>query len=627
MVELLSQIVNGLAVGNVYALLALGFTLVFGVANLINFAQGSLFMIGAYFAWTGAVALELPLPVAAALAIAATAVVGILIDWAALRPVQQGPLIAPLLTTLAVSVIVDHGAELIWSPDSKGFPNPLSGLVWRLGGAYISAVDVLVFATGVLSMAALTLFLERTWTGRALRATAQDHEVALQMGVDVHRMRRITFGLAGALGGVSGVLVGMYYQNIFPAMGLPYGLKGFTAALLGGVGSVPGAIAGGLLLGVFESLTSGYVGSVYRNLVAYVLLLVVLFMRPQGLLGKRTLEGLGGTQAAGGEVPGTSPLAMPSKNVGRPSDRTLQVHGWPALAVLAVAAALPLVISSTYWLQVAASALILVLLTVSLTIPSGTAGQISIGHAAFFGVGAYVTAILARSFGPPAELTLLAAGIAGAAVGTVAAMPAIRLSGHAIPLATLATGQILYLIFLTWIPVTRGPMGIPGIPFPALAVAGGWSLSHVSHHYWFALGTLAVALFVAGRLLRGPMGRGWRAVREDRLAARTAGIPAGRYVAAAFGTGGFLAAVAGGLYAYLLSFISPDSFDIRNSILVLTMAVLGGLGNLTGAVIGGAALAVALEVFRDLADYRMIGYGLLLLILMRWRPHGIAGSD
>lgn len=627
MVEFASQIINGLAVGNIYALLALGFSLVFGVANLINFAQGSLFMLGAYFAWTGAVALGLPLAVAVALAVALTAAVGILIDWAALRPVQQGPLIAPLLTTLAVSVIVDHGAELIWTPDSKGFPNPLSGSVWLVGGAYISAVDALVFGVGVIAMIALTLFLEHTWMGRAIRATAQDFEVAMQMGVDVELMRRVTFGLAGGLGGLAGVLVGMYYQNIFPAMGLSYGLKGFTAALLGGITSLPGAIAGGMLLGVFESLTSGYIGSVYRNLVAYLLLLLVLFFRPQGLLGKRTLEGLGGAQAAAGEVPGTSPLAMPSKNLPRGRGKTWRITGWPAWMALALAAAFPLVVSSPYWLQVAASSVILVLFAVSLTIPAGTAGQISIGHAALFGVGAYVTAIMARKYGFPAEVNLLLAAAAGAVVGVVCALPAIRLSGHAIPLATLAAGQILYLIYLTWIPVTRGPMGIPGIPYPVLALAGHQPLRQVGHQYWLALALLALSLFIMGRLLRGPIGRAWRAVREDRLAARAAGLPVGRYIAGAFAVGGFLAALAGGLYAYLLSFVSPDSFDIRNSILVLTMAVLGGLGNLTGAVLGGALLAVALEVFRDLADYRMIGYGLLLLLVMRWRPHGIAGSD
>lgn len=627
MLELASQLINGLAIGNAYALLALGFSLVFGVARLINFAQGSLFVVGAYLTWTGAVSLGVPLPAAAAVATLLTAALGLVIDWGALRPVQQGPLIAPLLTTLAISVVMDQVVELVWSPDTRAFPNPLGGYVWRVGGAYVSAVDVLNLAVGWTSMLALTLFVERTWTGRALQASAQDPEAAQQMGIDVDAMRRLTFGLAGALGGVAGVLVGMYYQNIFPTMGLQYGLKGFTAALLGGIASIPGAIAGGLVLGVLESLASAYVGTAYRNLVAYTLLLLVLFFRPQGLLGQRHLEGLGGAQAAAGEVPSTSPLAFNSRTAATLAPPVRRVRGGWAAGALAVAALLPAVVSSPYWMQVAASAVVLVLLTASLTVPSGTAGQISIGHAAFFGVGAYTTALLARAYDPPAELVLPAAGLVGAAAGVAGALPAIRLSGHAVALATLAVGQIFYLIFLTWLPVTRGPMGIPGIPFPRMALAGGLQLADLRHQYWLGLAVLAISLAVLGRLLRSPVGRAWRAIREDRVAATAAGVPVGRYLAMAFGVGGFFAGVAGGLYAYVMSFVSPDSFDLRTSFLVLTMAVLGGLGNLTGAVVGGGALAVALELLRDLADYRMVGYGLLLLLLVRFRPHGLMGSE
>lgn len=624
MLEFISQMINGLAIGNVYALLALGYTLVFGVARLINFAQGSIFMVGAYMAWTGVTVWGLPLWLAFVLAVAFSIVLGLLMDALALRPLQKGPMIAPLLSTLALSIILDRAAELIWSPATRSFPSPLSGMVWRVGGAFISAVDVIIFAVGILTMVALAWFLKATWTGRAIRATAQDHEAAQQMGIDVARIRSLTFGLAAGLGGIGGVLVGMYYQSIFPTMGLPYGLKGFAAALLGGITSTPGAVVGGMLLGIFESLASAYVGTGYRDLVAYMLLMLVLLWRPQGLFGDRGLDGLGGAQAASGAVPSTSPLA--SANAAQ-SRFTLKPKVWHVLAALTAAAFLPLATNDFYLLQVAVTAVIFATLALSLTLISGSAGQISLGHAALFGVGAYTTAILARNFGLSSEVVLIASGLMAGLAGVLTCLPTLRLSGHTVVIATLAVGQIVHLTFLNWISVTRGPMGIPGIPAVEFAVAGRTPLWDLAHQYWLALALLAVAFVVGYRILASPIGRAWRAIREDRLAAHASGIPVSRYLSLVYGVGGFLAGLAGSLYAYLLSFVSPDSFYTDTSILVLTMVVLGGLGNLTGAIVGGVALASLPELFRPLADYRLIFYGLVLLLCVRFRPRGIAGAE
>lgn len=626
MLEFISQLVNGLAIGNVYALLALGFSLVFGVARLVNFAQGSLFMVGAYLGWTCVTVLGWPLPLAFVAAVIATAALGLLLDAAALRPLQRGPMIAPLLSTLAVSVVLDHAAELIWSPETQAFPSPWASTVWRIGGAYLSAVDAAIFAVGLLTMAGLVLFLQRTWTGRAIRATAQDPEAALQMGIDVPKIRQLTFGLAAGLGGIGGVLVGMYYQSIFPTMGLPYGLKGFAAAMLGGIANVPGAIVGGLLLGVFESLASAYIGTAYRDMVAYALLLLVLLWRPQGLLGSMGLEGLGGSQAAAGAVPGTSPMAMAGGSVIR-SRFVLRSRPLPLLCLFAAAALLPLVTADFYMLQVAALAVIFALLTVGLTVVSGAAGQISLGHAAWFGVGAYTTAILAKQYSLPAEVVLPASAVLTALLAVLGSAPTLKLTGHTGVIATLALGHIIYLAFLTWIPVTRGPMGIPGIPAPEFALGGRVPLWDLQHQYWLALAVLTLGTLWALRMLRSPVGRAWRAIREDRLAAHAAGIPVRRYLSLAHGCAGFLAGLAGSLYAYLYTFVSPDSFGTDTSILVLTMAILGGLGNVTGAVIGGAALAALPELFRPLADYRMLVYGLVLLLLVRFRPQGLAGTE
>lgn len=622
MVDFFSQVINGLAIGNVYALLAIGFALVFGVANLINFAQGSLFMLGGYLTFTGTSYLGLPLLPAAVLGVALTTVVGVLLDVACLRPIQRGPRIAPLLATLAIAVIIDSAAELIWSPNTQGFPNPLADQSWTIGNAYISLVDLLILGTGITCIAGLTVFLRYTWTGRAIRATAMDPEAAQQMGVNVATMRTITFGLAGLVGGVGGVLIGLYYMSIWPTMGIPFGLKGFTAALLGGISSIPGAIAGGLLLGIFESLTSGYLGSLYRNMVAFSLLLAILYFRPQGLFGARGLDALGGAQAAAGMVPSTSLMASAFSPI---TSRVYRLSGWPALAVLAVAALYPLVADRT-WEHIGTLAAIFSLLAVSLTVVAGTAGQISVGHAALFGVGAYTAALLGVAYHLPIELLLIAGGLTGAMAGIATGFFSVRLSGHVIVMATLACGLILHSVFLTWIDVTRGPMGVRAIPPPSIGLLGGLEVTQNAGYYWLSLAALACGLLLAGRLLQSNVGRAWRAVREDRLAAVAAGVPAVRYLLMAFAVSGFLAGVAGGLYAHLLAFIAPGDFYILASFIVLTMVVLGGLGNLTGAVLGATLLIVLTELLREFGEFRMVAYGLVLLLAIMFRPAGLLGS-
>ncbi|MEZ5866850.1 MAG: branched-chain amino acid ABC transporter permease [Geminicoccaceae bacterium] len=425
MTDLLSQILNGLAIGNVYAMLAIGFVLVFGVANLINFAQGSLFVVGGYLAYTFAVLLGLPLALAASLAVALTALLGLGIDRAFLRPLERGPRIAPLLATLAIAVILDETVQLVWSPDTKPFPSPLASTTWQLGNAYISAVDLLILGTGIATIATLTLFLSRTWIGRAVRATAMDPEAAQQMGVNVAAMRSLTFGIAGLVGGIGGVLVGFYYQSIWPTMGIPLGIKGFTAALLGGIGSIPGAIVGGLLLGVFEALASGYLGSIYRNLIAYVLLLLVLFLRPQGLFGSRGLDALGGAQAAGGAVPTTSLMASPFQTAEPPAITT---PWWLAALLLAAAATFPLWAPDSTWVHILGLALVYAILAVSLTVVAGTAGR---SRSAMPGSGgsAPVAAILTTRYWPgmPIELTLLPPARGGwPACSPASSRPALR---------------------------------------------------------------------------------------------------------------------------------------------------------------------------------------------------------
>ena len=625
MVELLlSQILNGVVIGAVYALIALGFTLVFGVANIINFAQGALLMLGAFLTFT-MFGKGVPIMLAIAVSIALTTLAGMLIERLALRPLRDAPYIAPLLSTLAIAIIFDSAAELIWTAEFQPFPSPLSSYVVFIGAAYLTGVDIAIMAISLVVMAGLTLFLSRTWTGRALRATAQDPEAAAQMGIDVAFMRQLAFGLAGALGALAGILIGMYYMSVFPQMGIPFGLKGFAAALLGGLSSIPGAILGGLLLGIFESLASGYVGEAYRDIIAFTVLLLVVIVRPHGLLGSRSLDALGGSAGASGGIPTTSIVASLAGSTGRLKTRSVEAPLPLLLGIVGAFGLLPLMTDSAYFMQVGTQSAIYAILAISLTLLTGSAGVVSIGHAAFFGIGAYAAALITVHLGVPAEAAFLVAAVSGAIAAALLYAPTLRLSGHTVALATLAIGQIVYLIFLTWLDVTRGPMGIPGVQRPSLALMGVPMNSLVAQ-YLQALVLLGISTAIAYALLNSPIGRSWRAIREDRLAAHAAGVPVNRYLFMAFAASGFLAGLAGAQFAFLQNFVSPDSFIIDTSIILISMIVLGGLGNITGAILGGVLLALLPEVLREFSEYRMIAYGAILLLLLRFRPQGLAGT-
>ena len=300
--SVLDHLVNGLALGNIYALIAIGFALIFGVANLINFAHGSVFTVGAYIGWTLIVVVGLPWYVALTVSAAGCGLIGMAIERLALRPLASGPPIAPLLSTVALSVVLDQAVERLWTPDPRALPAQVPPIVFTVGQARIGLPDLLIAAIGLTSALVLWLFLTRTKLGWAVRATAQDRDAALQMGVDVDAIQALTFGIASALGGVAGLLVGIYYNNVYPTMGFQAGLSGFSAAMLGGLTSVPGAVVGGLLLGVGESFGAAILGNTYRQMISFVVLILVLMFRPSGPL-RRAGRAARWTLASAGSSP------------------------------------------------------------------------------------------------------------------------------------------------------------------------------------------------------------------------------------------------------------------------------------------------------------------------------------
>ncbi len=602
----LDHTINGLIIGNIYALVAVGLALIFGVSNLINFAHGSVYMVGAYIGWVCVAALGTPLPLTLATVMAGCAVLGVAIERLGLRPLQGAPRIAPLLATIGISFVLDQLVQLIFSPDPRSLPSQLPSWRLQVGSGSIGALDLFVAAAGIASAALLYAFLRFTRLGAAVRATAQDRDAALQMGVDVNRVNQVVFAIASALGGLSGVLVGMYYNNIFPAMGFQATLKGFVAQLVGGAGNVPGAIAGSLLLGLIESYGIAILGTSYRNLFAFIILMAVLAWRPNGLF------------SAGRKLPPeplTGTFVAPS--------RPLSVPRWALAAAVGAALILPLVWRDSYVVQTLTNAWLYGMLALSLTLVAGTAGQMSLGHAGLLAIGGYASALLALDLGVPVPLAVLLAGLITAALGTLLVFPAFRLRGHYIAIATLAIGEIVNLVILNWEGLTRGPIGVAGIPPLELF---GQPLVDAASVYWVALAVMVGLALLQWRLTQFHLGRTLRAIREDDVAARAFGISLNRYKGLAFAVSGFAAGLSGAITAHMYSYINHETFNTQISVLALTMVILGGLGNIVGAILGAVALIGLPELFRGLAEYRMLVYGLVLLLLVRFRPQGVMGT-
>ena len=297
---LLQQLINGISLGAMYALLALGFTLVYGILELINFAHFNIFMVGSFVGlWTlramgvngqAVVMTGLPLAgvllVAAAAAMGASGLLGVLIERLSLRPLRgvRGP--AAMITTIGVSYILFNVILLTVGADSKNYPNPLPNIAWPIGGAVLRLREVLIWGVSLLLMGGLYLFVQKTRLGKAMRATAQDPEAARMMGVEVDQVVMTAFFLGSALAGAGGLIFGLYYNFTSFLIGFTTGLRAFTAAVLGGIGNVPGAMVGGLAIGLVEAFGGQFIATQWTDVIIFSILVLVLVLRPAGLFGR-----------------------------------------------------------------------------------------------------------------------------------------------------------------------------------------------------------------------------------------------------------------------------------------------------------------------------------------------------
>jgi branched-chain amino acid transport system permease protein len=287
--EFLNYLINGISLGSIYAIIALGYTMVYGIAKMLNFAHGDVIMVGGYVSFCTMYYLNLPAWLAVVLAAVLCTVLGILIEGLAYRPLRSAPSLAVLITAIGVSYFLQNAALLLWGASGKSYTPIISGQI-TVGGVSISYLTIFTIAACLIIMAALVWFTGNTKLGKAMRACSEDKAAAQLMGINVNRTISMTFAIGSALAAIAGVLLCSFSPVLTPTTGSMPGIKAFTAAVFGGIGSIPGAFLGGILLGIIETMGRAYISSQLANSIVFAVLIIVLLVRPSGLLGKYVPE-------------------------------------------------------------------------------------------------------------------------------------------------------------------------------------------------------------------------------------------------------------------------------------------------------------------------------------------------
>lgn len=287
---LLQQIVNGISLGSVYALIAIGYTMVYGIIKLINFAHCDIYMVGAYTGYFAVSTLGLGFIPALIFSMITCAVLGMTIERVAYKPLRNSPKVTLLITTMGMELLLQNlvKAKFLAGPNTKNFPEVIPTISYNIGGIIVSNLQLIALGVTIFFCIILQFIVNKTSVGRAMRATSYDAEAAALMGININRVISLTFALGSALAATAGVLVGMLYPKLEPAMGVMPGLKAFVAAVLGGIGVIPGAMFGGIAMGLIETLSKVYINSGFSDAIAFSILIIILLVKPTGLFGKKT---------------------------------------------------------------------------------------------------------------------------------------------------------------------------------------------------------------------------------------------------------------------------------------------------------------------------------------------------
>jgi branched-chain amino acid transport system permease protein len=618
---ILQLVVFGLTDGAVVALTAAGFTLAYAVSRQINLAHGSVFalttVVVASLASAMGVTAASPLPnrvLTLLLLCLAGACTGALlnagVERVAFRPFRgvRDPL-GPLIASVACSFVLLqvaiwwHAAYYIAPPNAHqgvgvpllSMPDLIPSIDFGVGGVSVTLKDLIVLAISAVAAVGGSALLKHSRVGKLMRAVQQDPEMTSLCGGNPGTGQLLAFAAAGALAGFGAAIFAAYFGAANAQFGLRSGLSAMTAAVLGGVGNIGGALAGGMFIGVFSSFSDYLLDAAWTPLLVLGLLILLLAFRPHGLLGSSQF-------AAGAESPPAT--AGPVSFAPRAPGNTRWLMG----VLLIFAVLFPWVDQVAGWYRVSAAAnsVLLIVLAVGLSIVVGFAGLLDLGYAAFFAIGAYTAALLTSSGSqlalvlPEAArspwLALPAAGLVAAGFGLIFGVPTIRTRGEYLAIVTLAFGEIVPGVIVHLPDWTGGNRGMSGVP---IVQVGPWPTGSAIGAYFVALLLLVLITFSAGRLAASRIGRSWAAVREDDTAAAAVGVnpPVAKLLAFAIGAG--CAGMAGSLFAGLFGHVEPDQFDFTISLMALAAVVIGGRWGVAGAVLGGLTVAVYQYVLVD----------------------------
>ena len=290
MTHFVQTLISGLSLGSIYALIALGYTMIYGIIKLINFAHGDIYMVGAYIGFFAVTRAEMSIVPALLVSMVVTGLLGMLVERLAYKPLRHAPRISILITAIGVSFFLEYASMYFVTPTPRTFPNVIDNIAYNIGPFVVNGQQMMIMGITLILMVILTYIVQKTKLGKAMRAASFDVETAQLMGINADRVISYTFCIGSALAAAAGVLVGVYYNSIDPLMGIMPGLKAFVAAVLGGIGILPGAVTGGIILGVIEAMVSGFLSSTFRDAAAFGILILVLLFRPSGLLGKNRRE-------------------------------------------------------------------------------------------------------------------------------------------------------------------------------------------------------------------------------------------------------------------------------------------------------------------------------------------------
>jgi branched-chain amino acid transport system permease protein len=594
---ILLQFLNGLASASALFLLAAGLSLIFGVSRIVNFAHGSLYMLGMY----GAVWLSERIGFWAAvpLAAAGVALLGALVEVVLLRRIYRAPELFQLLATFALVLLIKDLAYWLWGPEDLLGPRApgLKGAV-SIAGLAFPQYDLFLIALGPAVFALLHFLLRYTRWGVLVRAATEDREMAAALGVNQKLLFTGVFVLGAALAGLGGALV-VPREPAHLGVDLAVIAEAFVVVVVGGLGSIPGAFLAALAIGEIKAFSIGLGFSKLTLVIEFIVMAVVLVVRPWGLLGRAQMQGRG---------PGAVEPPMPL-----PSRRFVAA----LLVIAALLAAIP-VLSEGYVLVLLTDILVFGLFAVSLHFLMGPGGMASFGHAAYFGLGAYGAGLLLLRFGLPMELALVAAPAFALAGALLFGWFCVRLSGVYLAMLTLAFAQITWSIAFQWDTVTGGSNGLIGV-WPA-----EWLASRTAYYY-AVLVVCALAVALLWRMVYSPFGYAVRAARDSRLRAEAIGIDVRRVQWAAFAVAGLFAGIAGALFAFSKGSISPETLSVPRSVDALVMVFLGGIQTLTGALWGAALFTwLADTVSRGFEYWRAVIGGIILLLVLAF-PQGVAG--